>query len=84
VHTAIDVVKSTMAGAHVTQMVSALLQNGPAYLSKVRMDLEAWMQENEWSSLTEMRGNMSVDKIPNPQAYVRANYMRMLQSWQRA
>ena len=84
VHTAIDVVKSTMAGAHVTQMVSALLQNGPAYLSKVRRDLEAWMEENEWSSLTEMRGNMSVDKIPNPQAYARANYMRMLQSWERA
>ena len=73
-----------MAGAHVTQMVSALLKNGPAYLSEVRKDLEAWMQENEWSSLTEMRGNMSVDKIPNPQTYARANYMRMLQSWERA
>src|SRR4051794_10426808 len=84
VHTAIDVVKSNMAGAHVTQMVSALLKNGPAHLSRVRMDLEAWMVENEWSSLTEMRGNMSVDKIPNPQAYARANYMRMLQSWERA
>jgi hypothetical protein len=39
------------------------------------------MEENEWPSLAEMRGNMSVDKIPNPQAYARANYMRMLQSW---
>jgi dihydroorotate dehydrogenase (fumarate) len=84
VHTAIDVVKSTMAGADVTQMVSALLKNGPAYLLKVRLDLEAWMEENEWSSLTEMRGNMSVDKIPNPEAYARANYMKMLQSWERA
>lgn len=81
VHTAIDVVKSTMAGAHATQMVSALLQNGPNHLSTVRKDLEAWMEENEWPSLAEMRGNMSVDKIPNPQAYARANYMRMLQSW---
>jgi dihydroorotate dehydrogenase (fumarate) len=81
VHTAIDVVKSTMAGAHATQMVSALLQNGPSHLSTVRKDLEAWMEENEWPSLAEMRGNMSVDKIPNPQAYARANYMRMLQSW---
>src|SRR3954447_6469373 len=84
VHTAIDVVKSTMAGAHATQMVSALLRNGPAHLSKVRMDLEAWLEENEWPSLTEMRGNMSADKVPNPQAYARANYMRMLQSWARA
>ena len=59
VHTALDVVKSTMAGAHITQMVSALLQNGPGHLRKVRADLEAWMEENEWSSLNEMRGNMS-------------------------
>ena len=63
-HTALDVVKSTMAGAHVTQMVSALLKNGPGHLLKVRRELEVWMEENEWSSLAEMRGNMSVDKIP--------------------
>ena len=48
VHTALDVVKSTMAGAHVTQMVSALLMYGPKYLLKVRADLEEWMEENEW------------------------------------
>ena len=83
VHTALDVVKSTMAGAHVTQMVSALLRNGPGYLRKVRADLEAWMEENEWSSLAEMRGNMSQERIPNPQIYERANYMLMLQTWER-
>jgi len=81
VHTALDIVKSTMAGAHATQMVSALLKNGPGHLTAVRTDLEAWMEENEWPSLVEMRGNMSVDRIPNPQAYARANYMRMLQNW---
>jgi dihydroorotate dehydrogenase (fumarate) len=84
VHTALDVVKSTMAGAHVTQMVSALLKNGPAYVSKVRKGLEEWMEDNEWSSLSEMRGNMGVDKAPNPKAYERANYMMMLQSWEGA
>jgi dihydroorotate dehydrogenase (fumarate) len=83
VHTALDVVKSTMAGAHITQMVSALLQNGPSHLRKVRAELEAWMEENEWSSLNEMRGNMSQERIPNPQIYERANYMMMLQSWER-
>ena len=83
VHTALDIVKATMAGAHVTQMVSALLKNGPSHLLTVRKELEAWMEENEWPSLTEMRGNMSVDKVPNPEAYARANYMMMLQSWER-
>ena len=72
-----------MAGAHVTQMVSALLINGPEYLRKVRADLETWMEENEWSSLNEMRGNMSQQRVPNPNVYGRANYMLMLQSWER-
>jgi dihydroorotate dehydrogenase (fumarate) len=78
VHTALDVVKSTMAGAHVTQMVSALLRNGPGHLRTVRADLEAWMEENEWESLEEMRGNMSFQRIPDPAAYERVTFMRML------
>jgi len=35
VHTALDAVKSIMAGAHVVQMVSALILNGPSHLRKV-------------------------------------------------
>jgi dihydroorotate dehydrogenase (fumarate) len=82
VHTGLDVVKSTMVGAHVTQLVSALLKNGPGHLLTVRREVEQWLVEHEWDSLAEMRGNMSVDKIPNPHEYVRGNYMRLLESWQ--
>jgi len=28
-----------------------------------------------------MRGNMSLFKVPDPDAYERANYMLMLRSW---
>jgi dihydroorotate dehydrogenase (fumarate) len=78
VHTALEVVKATMAGAHATQMVSALLRNGPRHLGVVRADLEAWMTENEWSSLEEMRGNMGFSRIPDPAAYERAHFRMML------
>ena len=81
VHTALDIVKATMAGAHVTQMVSALLIHGPVYLGTVLDDLSVWLQEHEWHSLAEMRGNMSLLKVPDPDADERANYMLMLQSW---
>ena len=40
-----------------------------------------WMVEHEWPSLTEMRGNLSLQKVPDPAAYERANYMMLLQSW---
>jgi dihydroorotate dehydrogenase (fumarate) len=83
VHTALDVIKATMAGAHVTQMVSALLLHGPEYLGEVLVDLQEWMTEHKWDSLSEMRGNMGLGKVSNPELYERANYMVMLQSWRR-
>lgn len=81
VHTALDVVKATMAGAHVTQMVSALLKHGPQYLQTVLHDLKDWLQDQEWTALSHMRGNMNLARVPDPDAYERANYMLMLQSW---
>ena len=81
VHAAVDVVKATMAGAHVTQMVSALLMHGPGHLRTVLNDLGAWLEEHEWPSLTGMRGNLSLTKVPDADAYERANYMLMLQGW---
>jgi dihydroorotate dehydrogenase (fumarate) len=78
VHTGLDVIKGTMAGAHATQLVSALLRHGPGHLRTVRREIEEWMQEHEWSSLGEMRGNMSLERIPDPAAYERANFRMAL------
>ncbi|HEU5092465.1 MAG TPA: dihydroorotate dehydrogenase-like protein [Nitrospira sp.] len=79
VHTALDVIKGTMAGAHVVQLVSALMRNGPRYLRSLRTEVEAWMLANEWTSLDEMRGNMSFQRIPNPAVYERETFRRMFQ-----
>ena len=79
VHTALDVIKATMAGAHVVQMVSALMLKGPSYLRTLRTEVEAWMLANEWTSLDEMRGNMSFQRIPNPAVYEREHFRRMFQ-----
>jgi dihydroorotate dehydrogenase (fumarate) len=78
IHTGVDVIKSTMAGAHGAQMVSALLRHGPKHVRKVRHEVEAWMTEHEWNSLNEMRGNMSLQRIPDPAAYERANFRMAL------
>ena len=79
VHTATDVIKATMAGANAVQLVSALLRHGPGYLGPLRTEVEAWMLANEWTSLDEMRGNMSFQRIPNPAIYERENFRRMFQ-----
>ncbi len=84
VHSALDVVKATMAGAHATQMVSALLHHGPEQLRAILADLSDWLEDHEWNSLSEMRGNLNISRVPDPDAYERANYMLMLQSWRGA
>jgi dihydroorotate dehydrogenase (fumarate) len=81
VHTVDDVVQSLMAGAHAVQMVSALLRHGPDHLAALRAGLAAWLEEHEYESLRQLQGTMNLLACPDPQAYERANYMHMLQSW---
>jgi dihydroorotate dehydrogenase (fumarate) len=83
VHDLLDVVKALMAGAHAVQLVSALLQRGPEYLSFLLADLERWMGENEYDSVRQMQGSMNHRRSPDPAAFERANYMRTLQSWRK-
>jgi dihydroorotate dehydrogenase (fumarate) len=81
VHTAEDVLKSIMAGAEAVQMVSALLAHGPKHLKKVKNDLGRWLEDHEYESLRQACGSMSLLKTPDPGAYERGNYMKILQSW---
>jgi len=81
VHTAVDAVKAIMTGADAVQIVSALLRNGPDYLRAVRHDFETWLADHEYASLAQMRGSMSSSRVPDPGAFERANYIRVLQGW---
>jgi dihydroorotate dehydrogenase (fumarate) len=81
VHTPLDAVKAVMSGASAVQMVSALLRHGPGYLADVRAGLASWLEEHEYASLQQMLGSMSLQRTPNPGAYERANYARILQTW---
>ncbi len=81
VHDAIGALKAVMAGADAVQMVSALLIHGPERLAQTRAGLAEWLEEHEYESLAQAKGSMSLVKSPNPQAFTRANYMRILNGW---
>ncbi|HYM91937.1 MAG TPA: dihydroorotate dehydrogenase-like protein [bacterium] len=81
IHSARDAIKAVMAGANAVQMVSALLQRGPEYLRVVREEMEAWMDRHEYASLRQMQGSMSLARCPDPAAFERGNYIRILQRW---
>ena len=81
VHTCIDAVKAVMAGAHAVQMVAALLLHGPSHLAKIRRELSHWLEVPEYESLEQAQGSMSLLRCPNPEAFERGNYMKILQPW---
>ena len=70
-----------MAGARVAMMTSALLERGPGHISLVRGEMIAWMEEHGYESVKEMQGSMSLRAVPDPAAFERANYMKMLRSY---
>jgi dihydroorotate dehydrogenase (fumarate) len=82
VHNATDVLKCMMAGANVAMMTSALLQSGIDQLTAVLKNLRQWMEEHDYESIRQMRGSMSQRAVRNPAAFERANYMRVLQSYE--
>ncbi len=81
VHTAQDMVKAAMAGAKVSMMASALIENGPAYAGEVLKSLQSWMETNEYESIKQMIGSMSQQAVAEPSAFERANYMKALNSY---
>jgi dihydroorotate dehydrogenase (fumarate) len=81
VHTATDVVKAMMAGAKVAMMTSALLKRGIKYLDTLATELLIWMGEHEYDSVRQMQGSMSRNAVPQPAAFERANYMKVLGSY---
>ena len=81
VHTPEDMVKGLMVGADVCASAAALLQHGPEYAGKLLKGLESWLQEHEYKSLDQLRGSMSHQKVEDPSAFERANYMKALRGY---
>ncbi len=83
VHTALDVLKAIMAGASVAMMTSELLAHGSGRVRDILADLQEWLVEHEYESIALMKGSMSQRAVAEPAAFERANYMKVLSSFDR-
>ena len=81
VHTSEDAIKAIMAGANVAMTTSALLKRGTNAIQQILTGLEEWMTEREYESVQQMRGSMSQGAVAEPSAFERANYMKVLNSF---
>ena len=80
IHGSADAIKALLAGADVVQLVSVLLRHGPLVLTTLRRGLELWMQQRGLTDPGEFRGRLNLARCPDPAAYERANYIRVLHS----
>lgn len=84
IHTAYDALKMLMAGADVTMLCSVLLRKGMAHLAVIEQEMKRWLEEHEYESLAQLKGSMSQSKCPDPTAFERAQYMRIISTWKPA
>lgn len=81
VETADDVVKFLLAGADVVMTTSALLRHGVDHMGTLVDGLRDWLQARGVDSSDMIRGRLSHGQVDNPEAYERANYIRVLQGY---
>lgn len=81
VHTAEDAVKALLVGADAVMMASALLHEGPEHLGTLLRGLESWLDEHDFAGVEQLKGSMSMLNVPNPVAYARSNYARLVTSY---
>ena len=67
-----DLVQETMLAAH---------GDFAKFRGSSERELLAWMDANEYESVSELRGSVSYSASDDPAAFERANYLRTLHSW---
>jgi dihydroorotate dehydrogenase (fumarate) len=82
IHTSRDLLKAMMAGAQVGMIASELLWDGSLKrVQEILSHTENWMEEHEYQSIKQMQGSMSQKSVKDPEAFERANYMKVLNSF---
>jgi dihydroorotate dehydrogenase (fumarate) len=62
-------------------MTSAILRHGPDHVATVVRELLAWLDDHDYESAAQLRSSMSHATTPDPAAFERANYLKVIHSW---
>ncbi|MCB6179751.1 dihydroorotate dehydrogenase-like protein [Rhodobacter sp. Har01] len=79
-----DVVRYLLAGADVAMTTSALLRHGPGHMAVLVQGLKDWLAARGLTSPDAVRGRLSHGALADPEAYERANYIKVMQGYGRA
>lgn len=77
----LDVIRMLMAGAQVTQVVSALIRQGPGQIVRMHDELLQWLESHGIEGICDLQGTLSHQRCADPENYMRAQYIRALSSY---
>jgi dihydroorotate dehydrogenase (fumarate) len=78
IHTSVQAVEVLLAGAQVFQVVSTLFKNKIEYIEVILEEITQWMDDKGFKTIDDFRGKMSKENNPDPWAYTRAKYVKVL------
>ncbi|MBN1921638.1 MAG: dihydroorotate dehydrogenase-like protein [Anaerolineae bacterium] len=78
VHTAEDVMKALMTGADVANVCSVLLREGIGKITELISELSIMMSARGYNSIADLKGVLSHEHTPHPEAFERANYVKLI------
>jgi len=81
IHDAEGMLKALLVGADVGMVASTIYRNGFDQAANILGGLRRLMEEKEYDSVEQLKGSMSREKCPNPEAFARGNYMKALTSF---
>ena len=62
-------------------LCSVLLKQGVGRLSEILDELDQWLVEHEYESISQLKGSVSQQHAIDPSVYERANYVQVLDNY---
>ena len=78
IHNGADVIKQILAGAQVVEICSTIYLNGFGKVKDILDELSDWMKSNHYASLDDFRGQLSLSRQKDSEAYERLQYIKAL------
>jgi len=81
VHTGEDAIKYLLAGATTVQVCSALYKRGFTVITEINQALHKWMNDKEFTRISDFRGKLNYRNIENPSLFERSQFMKHYSSY---
>jgi dihydroorotate dehydrogenase (fumarate) len=76
IHNGETVLKNLLVGAKAVQISSAIYMKGPSVIQSMLNEMDSWLDEKNFSSVSEIIGKLQQSKLVKPMIYERAQFMK--------